>query len=113
MSTTEPIIIPIEGDPSDFVKDSAKVNAELDKMAKGTKAASGANTGMASSAKAASFSITDLRSSYMLAMEAARVAGQVWQATGQEFVNYAEQVKNMSRSRVTAAEETSPRTLGT
>ena len=107
MSTTEPIIIPIEGDPSDFVKDSAKVNAELDKMAKGTKAASGANTGMASSAKAASFSITDLRSSYMLAMEAARVAGQVWQATGQEFVNYAEQVKNMSRSLGASAEETS------
>ncbi len=107
MSTTEPIIIPIEGDPSDFVKDSAKVNAELDKMARGTKAASGANTGMASSAKAASFSITDLRSSYMLAMEAARVAGQVWQATGQEFVNYAEQVKNMSRSLGASAEETS------
>jgi len=107
LSTTEPIIIPIEGDPSDFVKDSAKVNAELDKMAKGTKAASGANTGMASSAKAASFSITDLRSAYMIAADAARVAGQVWQATGQEFVNYAEQVKNMSRSLGASAEETS------
>ena len=107
MSTTEPIIIPIEGDPSDFVKDSAKVNAELDKMARGTKAASGANTGMAQAAKSASMSVTDLLSAYRIATEAARVAGQVWQATGQEFVNYAEQVKNMSRSLGASAEETS------
>lgn len=107
MPTTDPIIIPIEGDPSDFVKDSAKVNSELDKMARGTKTAAGANTGMAQATKAASLSITDLRSAYMIAADAARIAGQVWNATGQEFVNYAEQVKNMSRSLGASAEETS------
>jgi len=107
LSTTEPIIIPIEGDPSDFVKDSAKVNAELDKMARGTKQASSANTGMAQASKSAALSVTDLRSAYMMAAEAVRIAGQVWQATGQEFVNYAEQVKNMSRSLGASAEETS------
>lgn len=107
MPTTDPIIIPIEGDPSDFVKDSAKVNSELDKMARGTKTAAGANTGMAQATKAASLSITDLHSAYMIAADAARIAGQVWNATGQEFVNYAEQVKNMSRSLGASAEETS------
>ena len=51
MPTTEPIIIPIEGDPSDFVKDAGQVNSELNKMAQGTKAASTANSGMAQSTK--------------------------------------------------------------
>jgi len=95
LSTTEPIVIPIEGDASDFTADAAKVNASLDKMAAHTKAAGATTT---TSMKAAGLSITDLRSAYMIAADAARVAGQVWQATGQEFVNYAEQVKNMSRS---------------
>ena len=104
MSTTEPIIIPIEGDASDFTADAAKVNASLDKMAAHTKAAGATTT---TSMKAAGLSITDLRSAYMIAADAARVAGQVWQATGQEFVNYAEQVKNMSRSLGASAEETS------
>ncbi len=104
MSTTEPIIIPIEGDPSDFIADTNKVNASLDKMAGHTKAAGQATT---TSMKAAGLSITDLRSAYMIAADAARIAGQVWQATGQEFVNYAEQVKNMSRSLGASAEETS------
>jgi len=104
LSTTEPIIIPIEGDASDFTADAAKVNASLDKMAAHTKAAGATTT---TSMKAAGLSITDLRSAYMIAADAARVAGQVWQATGQEFVNYAEQVKNMSRSLGASAEETS------
>jgi len=104
LSTTEPIVIPIEGDASDFTADAAKVNASLDKMAAHTKAAGATTT---TSMKAAGLSITDLRSAYMIAADAARVAGQVWQATGQEFVNYAEQVKNMSRSLGASAEETS------
>ena len=107
MATTDPIIIPIEGDPSDFVKDAGKVNAELDKMAGHTSKASAANTGMAQASKAAGISITDLRSAYMIAADAARIAGQIWQATGQEFVNYAEQVKNLSRNIGASAEETS------
>jgi len=107
MSVTEPIQIPIEGDPTDFIADAAKVNKELDKMAGNTSKAGGANTDFAKSAKAASISITDLRSAYMIAADAARVAGQVWQATGQEFVNYAEQVKNLSRNIGVSAEETS------
>jgi len=100
MSTTEPIIIPIEGDPSDFLKDSKKVTDQLNKIGGATK-----DAGQVS--KKAAISITDLRSAYMIAADAARVAGQVWQATGQEFVNYAEQVKNMSRSLGVSAEETS------
>lgn len=107
MATTEPIIIPIEGDASDFVQDSAKVNAELDKMANGTRQASGANTGMAQSAKSASLSITDLRSAYQIAADVARVAGQVWQETGGKFVQYADEVRNVSRTLGASAEESS------
>lgn len=128
MSTTEPIQIPIEGEASDFIADAKKVQAEMDAMSAKLKAAgvsqsaynkavanskaamkeaAAATVQTTSAVKQSSISITDLRSAYMIAADAARVAGQVWQATGQEFVNYAEQVKNMSRSLGASAEETS------
>ncbi len=121
MSVTEPIQIPIEGNATDFIADAKKVQAEMDAMSAKLKAAgvsqSAYNKAVANSkvavtqnttaVKQSAISITDLRSAYMIAADAARVAGQVWQATGQEFVNYAEQVKNMSRSLGASAEETS------
>lgn len=128
MPTTEPIQIPIEGEASDFIADAKKVQAEMDAMSAKLKAAgvsqSAYNKAVANSktaqkeaavatqqtttaVKQSSISITDLRSAYMIAADAARIAGQVWNATGQEFVNYAEQVKNMSRSLGASAEETS------
>lgn len=128
MPTTEPIQIPIEGEASDFIADAKKVQAEMDAMSAKLKAAgvsqSAYNKAVANSktaqkeaaiatqqtttaVKQSSLSITDLRSAYMIAADAARIAGQVWNATGQEFVNYAEQVKNMSRSLGASAEETS------
>ena len=32
MSTTEPIQVPIEGEPSDFIADAKKVQSEMDAM---------------------------------------------------------------------------------
>jgi hypothetical protein len=121
MSVTEPITIPVEGDPRDFIADAKKVQEQMDIMAhrlekagvsqaaynKAVTNSRGAMDGQVASVKKASISITDLRSAYMIVADVARVAGQVWQATGQEFVNYAEQVKNMSRAIGASAEETS------
>lgn len=121
MPVTEPIEIPIEGNPSDFIADAKKVQEQMDilkyrlekagvSQAAYNKAVSNSRPAMtqqAAAVKQTSISITDLRSAYMIAADAARIAGQVWQATGQEFVNYAEQVKNMSRALGESAEETS------
>lgn len=104
MPTTEPVIIPFEGDASDLVADAKKVESSLDKIASHTKTA---GTTTSSAMKGASLSITDLRSAYMIAADAARVAGAVWKETGQKFVDYATEVKNMSRSLGASAEETS------
>lgn len=128
MATTEPIIISIEGDPSDLIADAKKVQSEMDALSAKLKEAGVSQTAYnravsnaksaqkeatlatqqtTASVKQSSISITDLRSAYMIAADAARIAGQVWQATGGEFVAYAEQVKNMSRSLGASAEETS------
>jgi len=88
-------------------KATAQAAAAQDKLQKEAEQAAAAQAKNSQTSKAASISITDLRSAYMIAADAARIAGQVWQATGQEFVNYAEQVKNMSRSLGASAEETS------
>lgn len=97
MPTTDPIIVPIQGDADDFSKDVNKANAELNKFAQTAQ-----TTG-----KKASMSWTDFRSAYSTVLDVVRVGQQVWAATGQEFVNYAEQVKNMSRNIGASAEETS------
>ena len=88
MTTTEPVIIPIEGDANDFIADAKKVQAEMDAMSKKLKEAgvsqSAYNKAVASAkgttqqtteaVKKSSISITDLRSAYMIAADAARVA---------------------------------------
>jgi len=121
MSVTEPIQIPIEGDARDFIADAKKVQEQMDILAhrlekagvsqaaynKAIANSKGAITGQTDAVKSSALSITDLRSAYMIAADAARIAGQVWQATGQEFINYAEQVKDFSRSLGASAEETS------
>lgn len=58
-------------------------------------------------AQTATMGWTEFRSMYSTVLDVVRVGQQVWQATGQEFVNYAEQVKNMSRALGASAEETS------
>lgn len=58
-------------------------------------------------ARTATMGWTEFRSMYSTVLDVVRVGQQVWQATGQEFVNYAEQVKNMSRALGASAEETS------
>lgn len=58
-------------------------------------------------AKSATMGWTEFRSMYSTVLDVVRVGQQVWAATGQEFVNYAEQVKNMSRTLGASAEETS------
>jgi len=85
----------------------AKNSAAMDKQQKEAAESAAAQAKLVQSVKVTSFSLTDLRSSYQMVMDVTRAAGRVWNATGQEFVNYAEQVKNMSRSIGTSAEETS------
>lgn len=60
-----------------------------------------------SAAKSATMGWTEFRSAYSTVLDIVRVGQQAWAATGQEFVNYAEQVKNMSRTLGASAEETS------
>lgn len=58
-------------------------------------------------ARTAAMGWTEFRSAYSTVLDVVQVGRQIWQATGQEFVNYAEQVKNMSRASGASAEETS------
>lgn len=58
-------------------------------------------------ARTAAMGWTEFRSAYSTVLDVVQVGRQIWQATGQEFVNYAEQVKNMSRALGASAEETS------
>lgn len=58
-------------------------------------------------ARTAAMGWTEFRSAYSTVLDVVQVGRQIWQATGQEFVNYAEQVKNMSRAFGASAEETS------
>lgn len=104
MSVTDPIVIPIEGDPSDFVKDSAKVNSELDKMAGHVKSS---GTASATAARTGTTAWTEFRSMYSTVLDVARVGMQVWQETGGKFVAYAGQVRETSRALGTSTEEAS------
>jgi hypothetical protein len=135
MSVTEPIQIPIEGNADDFIADAKKVQAEMDKMsarlkeagvsqsaynkavsnskqamkeaAQATNDATKAAQSQVAQVKQTSMSWTDFRSMYQTVLDVVRVGQQVWQATGQEFVNYAEQVKNLSRNIGVTAEDAS------
>ena len=104
MPNTEPVIVPFEGQPKDLEGDIKRLNGEFDKFASHTKTASATAS---QAGKSATMSWTDFRSMYSTVLDVVRVGQQVWAATGQEYVNYAEQVKNMSRSLGASAEETS------
>lgn len=59
------------------------------------------------SAKSQTNAWTEFRSMYSTVLDVVRTGQQVWNATAGEFVNYAEQVKNLSRSLGASAEDTS------
>jgi len=104
MPIVEPVRILFEGDAKDLERKVNALSRDIDKFAARTKTA---NQQMAQSTKTASMSWTDFRSAYSTVLDVVRVGQAVWQATGQEFVNYAEQVKNLSRNIGASAEETS------
>ena len=121
MATTEPIIIPIEGQPEDFIADAKKVQAEMDKLSSTLKEAgvsqSAYNQAAAKSkqafddqAKAAqksSLSITDFRSAYMIATDVVRVGQQVFDATYGAFARLTDTVRDLSLVSGESAENTS------
>ncbi len=90
---TEPIVIPIQGDPSDFVADANKVNSSLSSVENST--------------KKTSISITDMRSAFQLAADAARIAGEVWQNTAGVAVDLANDVRSLRDVTGQSAEESS------
>lgn len=59
------------------------------------------------SAKSQTNAWTEFRSAYSTVLDIVRTGQQVWNATAGEFVEYAEQVKNLSRSLGASAEDTS------
>jgi hypothetical protein len=75
-----------------------KISIEVDAIDNASKVLKGIGGSTEQAMKKASMSITDFRSSYQIATDAVRVAGQVWNATGKKFIDYAEQVKNLSRN---------------
>jgi len=121
MTTAEPIIIPIEANPADFIADAKKVQEQMDilkyRLEKAGVSQAAFNQAVANNTKAfnaqvaatkqASISMTDFRSAYMIAMDAVRIGGQIWQETGQKLVDYAAQVRDVSRSLGTSTEEAS------
>lgn len=90
---TEPIVIPIHGDPSDFVADANRVDSSLN--------------GVEKSAKKTSMSVTDMRSAFQLAADAARIAGEVWQNTVGTTVELANEVRKYKDITGQSAEESS------
>lgn len=90
---TEPIVIPINGDASDFIADSSRVNGSL--------------SSIEGNAKKTSMSVTDLRSSFQLAADAARIAGEVWQNTAGVAVDLANDVRSLRDVTGQSAEESS------
>ncbi len=58
-------------------------------------------------AKSATTGWTEFRSMYSTVLDVVRVGQQVWQETGQKFVDYAAQVRDVSRSLGASAEESS------
>lgn len=104
MPIVQPIIVPFEGDAKNLEAKIDALNRDFDKFAAHTKTASVAST---QAAKTASMSWTDFRSMYSTVLDVVRVGQQVWAATGQEFVNLAENVKNLSRNIGVSAEDAS------
>ena len=105
------IEIPITSDSKQFIDTVDRVNKklkDLEGLAKENAAlASKVSQSQTQAAKTATMSWTDFRSAYQVALDVVRVGQQVWAATGGEFVNYAEQVKNLSRNIGVSAEDAS------
>ena len=111
---TEPIVIGIEANPADFLADAKKIQSEMDALAhrldKAGVSQSAYNQAVKNATQANktnSMSITDLRSAYQIAADVARVAGDVWEETGQKFVDNAMRVGDMARALGTTTEEAS------
>lgn len=121
MTTTEPIEIPIEGDARDFIADAKKVQEQMDILAHRldkagvsqaayNKAVANARTTAQQSTtatKQSALSITDLRSAYMMAADAARLAGQAYEKTIGISMQYSDVIREASGVTGTSAQETS------
>jgi hypothetical protein len=91
----------------DLIAEFNKTNKALDQLKAKTKEQGDALRQQSKDVKSATMSWTDFRSMYQTVLDVVRVGQQVWQATGQKFIDYSEQVKNMSRSIGASAEESS------
>lgn len=91
-------------DNSEFDKNVAALHSRLDSMSTRLKAQ---NDLIDSSYKKSTMSITDFRSAYQVALDVARVGQQVWEETGQKFVDNAIKAGDMARAIGTTTEEAS------
>jgi len=110
----QPIVIQFEGVSADFLAEAKKVQKEMDIVSAKLKEAgvsqAAYNKVVAAHTKEAqkgTISITDFRSAYQTAIDVVRVAGKVWDETGQKFVDNAVLVGNLARSLGTTTEEAS------
>lgn len=101
------INVEITGRADDLIAEIDKTNKSLDKFKQKVKDEKTALAEQAKQVKATTMSWTDFRSMYQTVLDVVRVGQQVWDATGQKFIDYSEQVKNMSRSIGASAEESS------
>lgn len=104
MPLVQPVIVPFEGDAKDLERKIDALNRDFDKFAAHTKSA---NQQVANSTKTVSMGFTEFRSTYSTILDVARGGQQVWQETGQKFVDYAARVRDVSRSLGASAEESS------
>lgn len=135
MTTTEPIIIPIEGQADDLINDAKRVQASMDALKKRLSDAgvsqSAYNKAVQNAAKIenerqkelqqtqqilqktndsnkkASMSITDFRNAYGVAMDIMRGAQAVYSATIAKTAEYANEVYKLSKVSGENAESTS------
>jgi hypothetical protein len=91
----------------ELIAEFNKTNKALDQLKAKTKSQGDALREQSKDVKSATMSWTDFRSMYQTVLDVVRVGQAVWQATGQKFIDYSEQVKNMSRDIGASAEEAS------
>jgi len=98
----EPVIIDFEGNATDLLSETKKVQAALDKTSATVKDSGAAHTVLSQGVKKSTVSWADLSGAVNVAETALRIAGQAYTATVGEAHEYDQQIKGEMRGMIAA-----------
>lgn len=108
---TNGVTIPFDAKSDNLIRESQKVIDELERVKEAVKTNGKIIEDQAkreeAARKSATMSWTDFRSMYQTVLDVVRVGQQVWEETGQKYVDNAVLVGNMARAMGTTTEEAS------